>query len=264
MLNLSIGSTVNNDSPTNTTFTFLDLAGSSPAVGSFAGHAFGSTITAGGDNFALKNNIVADGDAHANDVGLVLQLSSNYFVSSTWAGDSNGANVTDAVLTDGQTATFGTNAFATIQDAINAYHAGTTTAILVNAGAYGDTNVNQNANIVLQPTGTSSTISVASLADASNVAASITIPTGTTLNVGGDNAPTTFAGVLGGSGTFIKSGTGTMTLDQTNVFLGTTEIAAGTLQLGNAVILGTLGTVQSPSIPREFSSSMNRARLRLG
>ena len=200
LLNLNIGSTVNNDSPTNTAFTFLDIAGSNLAVGNFAGHAFGSTITAGGDSFALKNSIIADGDAHANDVGLVLQPSSNYFVSSTWAGDAGGTNVTDAVLTDGQAATFGTNAFATIQDAINAYHAGTTTAIIVNPGTYGDTVVNQNANIVLQASATSSTISIASLSDTSNVAASITIPAGTTLNVGGDNVSTIFAGVLGGSG----------------------------------------------------------------
>ena len=243
LLNLSIGSTVNNDSPTNTTFTFIDIAGSSLAVGGFAGHAFGSTITAGGDSFALKNSIVADEKMRMrDDVGLILQPSNNYFVSSTWTGDTSGTNVTDAVLTDGQAATFGTNAFATIQDAINAYHVGVTTAILVNAGAYGDTNVNQNANIVLQASATSSTISIASLSDTSNVAASITIPAGTTLNVGGDNVSTIFAGVLGGSGAFVKSGTGTMILDQTSVFAGTTEIAGGKLQLGNGTSGGARGT----------------------
>ena len=64
-----------------------------------------------------------------------------------------------------------------------------------------------------------------------------------TLSSGGDNATTTFSGVLqNGTGVLAltKSGTGTLTLTGTNTYTGGTAISAGTLQLGNA---GTTGSI---------------------
>ena len=54
------------------------------------------------------------------------------------------------------------------------------------------------------------------------------------LTVGGNNANTTYSGVLsGGSSSLLKTGTGTMTLSGPNTYGGATTISAGTLQLGN-------------------------------
>src|ERR1041385_5740946 len=58
-----------------------------------------------------------------------------------------------------------------------------------------------------------------------------------TLTCGGDNASTTFSGLIeNGSGTIAltKSGTGALTLSGNNTYTGTTTISAGTLKLGAA------------------------------
>jgi autotransporter-associated beta strand protein len=61
-------------------------------------------------------------------------------------------------------------------------------------------------------------------------AGSIALGTGV-LAVGDDDSSTTFGGVIGGSGLFIKSGTGTLTLTGLNTLSGETEVAEGTLVL---------------------------------
>jgi len=54
------------------------------------------------------------------------------------------------------------------------------------------------------------------------------------LTVGGNNAGTTYAGVLSGPGSLIKTGTNTLTLSAANTYSGNTTINAGTLALGAA------------------------------
>lgn len=51
------------------------------------------------------------------------------------------------------------------------------------------------------------------------------------LTVGGNNSSTSYGGVLSGSGSLIKNGTGTLTLTAANTFTGTTTVSAGTLQM---------------------------------
>lgn len=55
------------------------------------------------------------------------------------------------------------------------------------------------------------------------------------LTLGGNNASTTFSGVLAGRGQLIKTGTGTLTLSGTNTFTGDTTVSGGGLN-----VLGTL------------------------
>jgi len=55
------------------------------------------------------------------------------------------------------------------------------------------------------------------------------------LTLGGNDASTTFSGVLAGNGQLITTGTGTLTLSGTNTFTGTTTVSGGGLN-----VLGTL------------------------
>lgn len=65
---------------------------------------------------------------------------------------------------------------------------------------------------------------------------------------GGDNASTSYAGTITGtSGSFTKTGTGTLTLSGANTYTGATTISAGTLALGASNVLSdsTAVTLQS-------------------
>jgi autotransporter-associated beta strand protein len=53
------------------------------------------------------------------------------------------------------------------------------------------------------------------------------------LNVGGNNASTTFAGIMTNAGSLTKSGAGTLTLSGANTYSGGTLIGAGTLRLSD-------------------------------
>jgi len=64
------------------------------------------------------------------------------------------------------------------------------------------------------------------------------------LTAGGDNATTTFAGILSGSGGFIKAGAGTMTLSSmANTYTGPTTVAGGIL-----IILGNFTSSSSITV----------------
>ena len=127
ILNLSVGSHVDNDSVNNSTvYSFINLPGTANVTGNFAGDSFPSTIATPGEGFILTENATATDslDGNPNDVGLLKIASNVFYVSSTWATVAPGTPVTDPILTDGQPATFGgafANAFATIQDAITAW-----------------------------------------------------------------------------------------------------------------------------------------------
>lgn len=70
----------------------------------------------------------------------------------------------------------------------------------------------------------------------------ISIASADTLTTGGNNASTTFTGIILGAGSLAKTGTGTFTLAGDNLFTGTTTISGGTLQIGNGGTTGTLGS----------------------
>ena len=60
-------------------------------------------------------------------------------------------------------------------------------------------------------------------------------PAAIALTVGGNNANTTYAGALSGTGgSLTKSGTGSLTLSGANTYTGATAVSAGTLSIGNA------------------------------
>jgi autotransporter-associated beta strand protein len=60
--------------------------------------------------------------------------------------------------------------------------------------------------------------------------------------VGGNGGSTTFSGVLSGSGSLTKVGSGTMILTANNTYAGTTTVNAGTLVVGTGTNAGSIGT----------------------
>ncbi|MES2207138.1 MAG: autotransporter-associated beta strand repeat-containing protein [Pseudomonadota bacterium] len=89
--------------------------------------------------------------------------------------------------------------------------------------------------------------SIGSLAGAGNV----TLGSSTILFAGFNNTSTTFSGVMSGSGTFYKFGTGTMTLSGTNTHTGGTYTGGGgTLSVtdGSNVGTGTLGILNTGTL----------------
>ena len=77
-----------------------------------------------------------------------------------------------------------------------------------------------------------------------------------TLTAGGNNATTTFAGVMSGAGALTKAGTGIFTLAGANTYTGTTTINAGTLEIGSG---GTTGSIASANLVDNGTLSFNRS-----
>lgn len=61
---------------------------------------------------------------------------------------------------------------------------------------------------------------------------------GFTLTAGGNNASTTFDGVMSGSGGLAKTGSGTLVLNGANLYSGGTVVSAGLLEVGDAAHAG--------------------------
>ncbi|WP_424630542.1 autotransporter domain-containing protein [Bradyrhizobium sp. SYSU BS000235] len=68
---------------------------------------------------------------------------------------------------------------------------------------------------------------------------------GATLTAGADNTSTTFSGEIAGGGGLTKTGTGTMTLSDTNTYVGATTIDGGTLRVNSSVMMTSGVTVNS-------------------
>ncbi|WP_162419643.1 autotransporter domain-containing protein [Microvirga brassicacearum] len=66
-----------------------------------------------------------------------------------------------------------------------------------------------------------------------------------TLTTGGNDASTTFSGVMSGTGGLVKNGSGTFTLTGANTYTGGTTISAGALQIGDG---GASGSVLGPIV----------------
>jgi autotransporter-associated beta strand protein len=128
------------------------------------------------------------------------------YVDDDWANLSDGAAVPDAdpSLAGNQPATIGVTAFASLAAALANVDAGGMGVIVVSPGAY---------------TGNA------------------TLDRPVALHVAG---PVVVSGILSGSQSLVKQGASVLTLTGANTYMGGTTIAAGTLQIGNGGVGGSI------------------------
>ena len=83
------------------------------------------------------------------------------------------------------------------------------------------------------------------------------------INVGGNNASTSFNGVLTGSGSLTKSGIGTLTLSGANNYTGNTTVTGGTVVWNNACLSASadLICVNAPTIQLDYVGNNTIRRL---
>jgi autotransporter-associated beta strand protein len=102
---------------------------------------------------------------------------------------------------------------------------------------------------------------IASLAGAGTVLNSFASPA--TLTTGGDNASTTFSGLItdagGGALTLDKVGTGTFTISGANSYTGGTLLESGAIVVANPQALGTGALTISPNATLQFGGSLSLA-----
>ena len=163
--------------------------------------------------------------------------------------NTNGQNVTwgSALTSSGGSLTKLGNGTLTLGGA-NSY-GGTT---LISAGTLALANGQALQNSTLNTSGAGA-LSFGSLTAATfggvmnggNLSLSNTAAAGVALSVGGNGATTTYSGLLGGNGSFFKTGAGMLTLTANNSYAGGTTINAGTLSVGSVAVAGT-GGVASP------------------
>ena len=72
-------------------------------------------------------------------------------------------------------------------------------------------------------------------------------PAAVALTAGGNNASTTYSGIISGTGSLIKTGSGALVLSGADTYSGATTITAGTLQVGSGGATPT-GSIASSSI----------------
>ena len=87
----------------------------------------------------------------------------------------------------------------------------------------------------------------------------VNLGTNKTLNVGGANNSTTFAGILTNTGSLTKSGSGTMTLSGANTFSGGSTLSAGVLRAAHGSALGTGALVASEGTTLEITNGVTIA-----
>ena len=197
-----------------------------------------NTITLGNDSVGngIAAVILTGGGLNANTIDaysatrqadLILNEATDLSISAAIGGLGSGLGVTQEG--SGSTTLSGANAY-TGSTTVNAgtLQAGTATNAFGNGSAVVMGNV---AGAKLDLNNFSQTIG--SLSGGGTSGGDVTLGNAT-LTAGSNNASTTYAGAISGTGGLTKTGTGTLTLSGANAYTGATTVNAGTLQAGAA------------------------------
>nr|WP_268870288.1 Ig-like domain-containing protein [Pseudomonas sp. P818] len=226
----------------------LTIAGAGNTYSGATTISAGTLTVSGGDALATATNVsvaagatlaLAGNEAFGNLSGAgsvtlgSFNLTSTQTADTTFSGAISGTG--GVTFTQGGSATYSTTLSGT-----NTY---TGTTLLTNYGwlkLSGDASMADNS--VVRVNGNSvltllSNQTIGSLAS-NNVSASIQLGS-YTLTAGGDNTSTTVAGVISGTGSLVKQGSGILNLSGSNTYGGTTTVAAGALSIAGDGNLGS-------------------------
>ena len=233
----------------------------------------GTNVNAGVLNFApsaLGSGLVTFGGGTLQwAAGNTLDVSTSPGIAAIPSGISAGIN------TNGNNVTFNTGLSGA--GGLTKTGAGTLTMTALNTYT-GQTNISAGTIDVTEPTGLSlqySTVNVnvngglviaAPTATLGGLSGSGSVNLGaitpTALTVGANNANTTYTGVLSGGSGLTKTGTGTLTLSNSQNYNGPTDIAGGTLRASTAAPgngLNILPTATSVTISNGATFDMSNA-----
>ncbi len=217
--------------------------------------ADGTALSGSGGTRVIGNNIVVNGDVALNDqdnggsfngnidlTGGTRQI--NVASSSTFNGViSNGSLVMDSTASFRSMTLTAANTFDDV------------TVLRGILRLSGSGSLSAGGAVSLAPSIATSTLDISSLDGASTTIGSLA---GTTISalvnlgskeliVGGNNASTTFAGIISNTGSVTKTGSGTLTLSASNTYTGATTVSGGELAV-NGSIAGSAVTVQSGAV----------------
>lgn len=199
---------------------------------------YGYTISGTGadGNGALVNNGSSIGNGSAQTTNIKLAADASIGGTGNWALLAAGYAATSLDL-NGKTLTkSGSNTFtlvnATLTSGNLTVSGGTlATAQTASNGSAAALTLNDTAGVGLN---LGADLSVGSLSGGGTSGGNIALG-GSSLTVGALNASTTYAGIINGTGSLIKTGTGTMELTGANTYTGATTASAGTLLISGAL-----------------------------
>ncbi len=212
----------------------------------------GGTLEIGGSGL-LGGGSYAGNISIANSAALLVNSSSNQTFSGVLSGGGSLAQAGPGALT-------ASNA--------NTYSGGTTLSggalDLANQNAAGNGTVTMAGGSLVFAASAGGAFSLGGLSAASSgpgydiaLQDNASSPNPVAVTVGSDNANTTYAGNLSGSGSLTKNGSGLLTLTGNNTYLGTTTISDGTLQVLGAGVLGGGNYAGNISIAGSSAMVMN-------
>jgi autotransporter-associated beta strand protein len=237
--------------------SFTESGGTNNVAGGlYLGYKSGSsgTYNLNGGQLVVSNMSRGSGTAAFNFNGGKLKAGASFSTSLPITLATNGGNGT--IATAGYAVTLSgplsgsgglikTGPGTLTLAASNTYTGGTT----VSAGLLDLSNQSATQNstltmgggaLVFDSTVTSNAFTIGGLAASSSGAgydialkSNATSPAAITLTLGGNGASTTYAGVLSGSGSLIKTGSGTLAMTSSDTYSGGTTISGGALQLGD-------------------------------
>ena len=209
-----------------------------------------------------------------------ILVTNNFALTGNGTMDVGGNVMTNSGAISGAGSLTKAGAGTLILSASNTYTGTTTisagTLLLSNAGTISTNGLDLSAS--------GATLNISNIAATTVDVASFTGATGSTVSLGsknmsfgGNNASTTFAGAITGSGNLTKNGTGTTTLSGANTYTGSATVAAGTLRLNNTTgsALGSITNVtvasdavllvaQSNQVNNSSSVSLSGGTIRTG